>query len=133
MSTYSLVSAWTDLCQQLFPIFTQPTAHVFLRLVTGWVLCTGRRTITGIIPFADPGRIRSHDTYHRFFSKAVWDPERLWELLARLLVRMFYPTGPSGSTWTTRCFITPAGRWTGRASGGTRSARRSRRSSIAGD
>jgi hypothetical protein len=96
MSTYSLVSAWTDLCQQLFPVFTQPTAHVFLRLVTGWVLCTGRRTITGIIPFADPGRLRSHDIYHRFFSGAVWDLEQLWKLLAQRLVRMFYPTGRIG-------------------------------------
>jgi hypothetical protein len=36
----------------IFPVFTQPTARIFLRLLTGWVLCTGRRTITGIIPFA---------------------------------------------------------------------------------
>ncbi len=93
MVTYGLVSAWNALCQQCFPVFTQPTAQVFLRLVTGWVLCTGRRTITGIIPFADPESIRSHDIYHRFFSKARWDPERLWKLLAQLLVRTFHPTG----------------------------------------
>ena len=93
MLTYGLISAWTSICQQFFPVFTQPTAQVFLRLLTGWVLCTGRRTITGIIPFADPGSIRSHDAYHRFFSKASWDPQRLWELLARMLVRLFYPTG----------------------------------------
>jgi hypothetical protein len=93
MFTYMKVSAWTQLVREFFPIFTQPTAQTFLRLLTGWVLCTGRRTITGIFPFADPERIRSHDTYHRFFSRARWDPERLWELLARLLVRTFYPTG----------------------------------------
>ena len=93
MVTYALVSAWTVLCQQLFPVFTQPTAQTFLRLVTGWILCTGRHTITGIIPFADPKSIRSHDTYHRFFSKGRWEPIRLWERLARLLVRLFYPTG----------------------------------------
>lgn len=93
MSTCTMVSAWMDLCQEFFPIFTQPTAQTFLRLVTGWILCFGRRTITGIIPFADPGTIRSHDTYHRFFSRARWDPERLWKSLARLLIRKFYPAG----------------------------------------
>ena len=93
MSTYGLVSAWNALCEQLFSVFTQPTVPVFLRLLMGWVLCTGRRTITGMIPFADPLSIRSHDIYHRFFSKASWDPQRLWKCLARLLVRTFYPTG----------------------------------------
>jgi len=93
VSTTILVSAWTNLVQQFFPIFTQPSSHIFLRLLTGWVLCTARRTITGIIPFADPQRLQSHDAYHRFFSGAHWDVGRLWELLARLLIRMFYPTG----------------------------------------
>ncbi|MFA5866253.1 MAG: transposase [Phycisphaerae bacterium] len=96
MFTYGLISAWTSICQQFFPVFTQPTAQIFLRLLTGWVLCTGRRTITGIIPFADPNSIRSHDVYHRFFSKASWDPGRLWELLARFLIRTFYSTGVIG-------------------------------------
>lgn len=96
MVTYGLVSAWSALCQQLFPVFTQPTSPVFFRLLMGWVLCTGRRTITGMIPFADPRRFRSHDAYHRFFSTARWDPDRLWERLARLVVRTFCPTGVIG-------------------------------------
>lgn len=96
MVTYGLVSAWNALGQQLIPVFTQPTAPVFLRLMTGWVLCTGRRTITGILPFADPLVLRSHDAYHRFFSAARGDPDRLWERLARLLVRTFCSTGVIG-------------------------------------
>jgi len=64
----SMESAWNAYLQQLIPVFTTPTAQIFLRLATGWVLCTSRRTFTGIIPFADPDGIRSHDIYHRFFS-----------------------------------------------------------------
>jgi hypothetical protein len=52
MATISPISTWTELVQQLFPIFTSPTAQVFVRLTMGWVLCTGRRTITGILPFS---------------------------------------------------------------------------------
>jgi hypothetical protein len=50
---YIITSAWTGLLQQVFPIFTTPTAQNFLRLITGWILCTARRTVTGMIPFAD--------------------------------------------------------------------------------
>jgi hypothetical protein len=89
----SLASAWNADLQQLFPVFTAPTTQIFFRLATGWVLCTARRTITGIIPFADPDGIRSHDIYHRFFSGASWSPPQMWELLARMLVRIFYATG----------------------------------------
>ena len=50
----TITSTWTELLQQFFPIFTAPAADIFLRLATGWILCTARRTITGILPFADP-------------------------------------------------------------------------------
>jgi hypothetical protein len=74
------------------PVFTQPTAEVFIRLATGWVLCSARRTITGIVPFADPDGWRSHDRYHRFFHGA-WSLAAFWRFLAVLLVERFYPVG----------------------------------------
>ncbi len=90
---YTIISTWTDIIQQFFPIFTTPAAHVFARLVTGWVLCTTRRTITGIIPFADPCLQRAHDAYHRFFPDSRWDTSRLWQILTLMLVKIFCPTG----------------------------------------
>jgi len=86
-------SAWTELLQQFFPIFTMPAAEIFVRLITGWVLCTARHTITGILPFADPSGRKAHDAYHRFFPDASWAMSELWRLLTILLVRIFYPTG----------------------------------------
>jgi alkyl sulfatase BDS1-like metallo-beta-lactamase superfamily hydrolase len=50
---HNITSAWTELIQQFLPIFTTPAAQIFIRLITGWILCTTRRTVTGIIPFAD--------------------------------------------------------------------------------
>jgi len=90
---YIITSAWTELLQQFFPIFTTPTSEIFLRLITGWILCTTRRTVTGIIPFADPMNLRAHDAYHRFFPNARWNMTKLWRILAIMLVQKFCRTG----------------------------------------
>jgi hypothetical protein len=93
MDTTSSVSTWTALVQQFFPVFTAPSAPIFLDLVTGWVLCTARHTITGILPFADPRHRHAHDAFHRFFPDTRWDMSELWRRLARVLIRTFYPQG----------------------------------------
>jgi hypothetical protein len=88
-----ITSTWETIIQYFFPIFTIPTTEVFLSLITGWVLCTARHTITGILPFADPAGQKAHDAYHRFFPDASWAMSELWRLLVILLVRIFYPSG----------------------------------------
>lgn len=93
MNTTTTISTWTSLVQQFLPIFTTPTGEVFIRLISGWILCTARRTITGIIPFADPLSLRAHDAYHRFFPDARWNMTRLWQTLTIMLVRTFCRTG----------------------------------------
>jgi hypothetical protein len=90
---YSITSTWTELLQQFFPIFTAPGADIFVRLITGWVLCTTRRTVTGMLPFADPLGLRAHDAYHRFLPDARWDMQRLWQMLARMMVQTFCRKG----------------------------------------
>jgi hypothetical protein len=93
MNTTPIISAWVELVQHFLPIFTVPTGDVFLRLVTGWILCTVRRTVTGIVPFADPLHVRAHDTYHRFFPDARWSMTTLWQHLTVLLVGTFCRNG----------------------------------------
>jgi hypothetical protein len=88
------ISTWTELLQQFFPIFTAPGADIFVRLITGWVLCTRRRTVTGMLPFADPAGFRAHDAYHRSLPDWRWDLTRLRQMLARLLIQT---CGPKGS------------------------------------
>jgi len=87
------IKTWTSLINQFSPVFTVPTFQVFVSLMTGWILCTTRRTTTGIIPFADPQRKRPHDAFHRIFPDARWATSELWRLLTILLVAVFYPTG----------------------------------------
>lgn len=93
MSTTILTSAWDAIILSFSPVFTQPTAQIFINLVTGWVLCTCRHTITGIMPFAQPKGKRPHDAYHRLFPKSRWQPAHLWKLLAQMLIKLFYPAG----------------------------------------
>jgi hypothetical protein len=93
MEVATIISTWEGIIQQFFTVFTVPTANLFLELVTGWVLCTGRRTITGILPFADPQARRAHDAYHRFFPDSSWAMSEVWRRLTLLLVRVFWPDG----------------------------------------
>jgi hypothetical protein len=88
-----LIPTWTILVQWFFPAFTTPSAQIFLALVNGWVLCTRRRTITGIIPFADPDGRHAHDAFHRFLREGRWEPDTLWKCLTDLLIRIFVPQG----------------------------------------
>ena len=87
------IKTWTSIIKQFSPVFTVPTFQVFVSMMTGWILCTTRRTTTGIIPFADPQRIRPHDAYHRIYPDARWAASELWRLLTLLLVAVFCPTG----------------------------------------
>ena len=84
---HTIISTWTELLQQFFPIFTAPGTEIFIRLMTGWVLCTARHTVTGMIPFADPLSRHAHDAYHRFLPDSRWSMNRLWQLLTLIVVR----------------------------------------------
>ncbi len=90
---YCITSAWHGLLDQFFHLFTKPGANIFANLISGWVLCTTRRTITGILPFADPLYQRAHDAYHRFFPDAHWVLSRLWQQLALILIAGLCPKG----------------------------------------
>jgi hypothetical protein len=93
MLTRNITSTWQNIIKYFFPVFTVPTANVFASLVCGWILCTGRRTVTGMIRFAELFIKRPHDAFHRFFSTTNWSLTALWKLLAILLIKKFYPTG----------------------------------------
>jgi len=90
---HTISSTWAKLLQQFFPLFTTPGAEIFARLMIGWILCTTRRTITGILPFADPWTKRAHDAYHRFLPDGRWSMAELWKLLAKILIQAFCQNG----------------------------------------
>ena len=61
-----------------------------MALASGWVLCTGRRTISRVIQVANLGEPRRHHSiFYYFFSRAAWSPEelgkRVFESVLKLL------------------------------------------------
>jgi len=93
MNTTNTISTWTDIINQFFLVFTTPGAKIFARLLNGWIMCTVRRTITGILPFADPAHEQAHDAYHRFFPDAHWSMAKLWQVLTKILIQTFFRNG----------------------------------------
>jgi hypothetical protein len=88
-----LVSTLTEIILSLVPAFTGPGFLLFQRLVAGWITCPSRRTITAVIPFADPEGIRHHTCYHRFIRTGAWGLEQVFRLWAKLLVSILCPEG----------------------------------------
>lgn len=75
------------LCLSSFePYFTSPTYQRFVTIISGWVLCVGKRTVTGVIRAAGVVGRDHHSGYHRFFSKAAWSADAIGLALMRLLL-----------------------------------------------
>lgn len=68
--------------------FSTPTRYSLLAITLGWILCSGKRTMTGIIRAAGTHATKSHDAYQGFFSKAQWDMDTLWQLLVDIICNL---------------------------------------------
>jgi hypothetical protein len=72
-------------------VFSQPSFENFVLLMEGWILA-GARAMTSTA-LESCGRFPKHfGTYYRFFSRAVWSPDRLGDALLRMVLA-FAPAG----------------------------------------
>jgi hypothetical protein len=78
--------AWRKLIGLYATAFTRPSFRNFVRLVNGWALYPGRRTVTNMITLADPEGNHAHDAYHRLIRNGKWEMASLWRTLATLAV-----------------------------------------------
>ena len=67
-------------------VFTAPSFQNFVTLTTGWMLCTGRHTITQTLRGNGPARKKHFSTLYRFFSRAAWDVDALGKALFGLIL-----------------------------------------------
>jgi len=86
----TLVTGWTGLCQMLESAFTKPTFGTFLHVVSGWVLCRSKPTVTNLVRTIGErllGHMAKHwTTDERFFYRAVWSLDTLSRLLLSRVV-----------------------------------------------
>lgn len=83
--------SWGSLLAHFSHGFTRPSFSIFWKLVSAWILCPGRHTITRLYLIAEPDGSRAHDAYHRFLRIGAWCMEELWRTLAVLLVEALCP------------------------------------------
>lgn len=75
-----------DLVQSFQVAFSQPSFRNFSYLLLAWILTPGRRTITSLLHWGTLEPIlfkpeKHFGVFHRFFSRARWDPDRLGEIV----------------------------------------------------
>jgi hypothetical protein len=91
------IGLYAPLQQVLVPllgVFSRPSRVRFLVIATGWLLSTGRRTITTMIRMGTLGHSDHWDGYYRFLSQGAWKDSALFQAWATLLVPLVCPRGP---------------------------------------
>lgn len=68
--------------------FTAPSFRRFLTVLTGWLLCTGKHTVTGVMRAAGVVGEREHSGYHRFFSRGTWEPDAVGLAVMRVVLTL---------------------------------------------
>lgn len=84
---------WSALIESCAGVFHAPSVPLFLPLISAWVLCIGRHTVTRMIETIDPAQRRAHDAYHRFLRTGAWQLAQLWAFLAKRIVAALAPQG----------------------------------------
>ena len=91
-----LPGSWAGVLDSCRPVFRRRGTFVlFSVLATGMVATTGRRSVVGMLAGARMAQQISFHAACRFFSRAVWDIDRLGLVVARLIVtRLLKPGEP---------------------------------------
>jgi len=73
-------------CLAMFePCFTAPSYRRFLTLMPGWLVCVGKRTVTGVMRAAGAAE-QDASGFHRFFSRGAWSPDEVGRVFLHLVL-----------------------------------------------
>lgn len=87
MSTPAIPSTIQALLEDFAPCFTRPGFKNFVTLISGWITCQGRRSISRIIQAAhglDDGK--HHSRFYRFFTQGRWTTDSVGKILFQRLL-----------------------------------------------
>src|SRR4029453_4511101 len=93
LAMLSLPIAFSSAIGVFAPVFSRPVWQHVKALMTGAVLAPGQRTVTPILPLMGVSAPPPFQTYHRVLNRAVWSPLYASQLLLRLFVAVFVPSG----------------------------------------
>lgn len=83
-----LASSFKSIVAALSMCFTAPSFVTFQHIIAGWVLCSGRHTVTGVLRASGAVGTKHHTCFHRFFRSAVWELEAIGLRVAGLVVKL---------------------------------------------
>ena len=86
-----LTDSFLTLLQNFDPVFTAPTIHTFVVIITGWILSQRHRYVTEIIFSAGQVGHGHGSRFHRFFSQAAWDLDTFSLVLTKLVLTILAP------------------------------------------
>lgn len=73
-------------CLQVFRwTMGRPSYFHFVVIAAGWVLTQGPHAITEALVVTNVSGLMHHEAFHRFFSRATWEPDRLGHKIFRQL------------------------------------------------
>lgn len=87
-------STWPRVLQPFFSCFTTPSAALFGQLLTAWMLCPGRHTLTRLWSVMPPGTRHYYGAYARWVRAGRWSMPALWQALLGDLVGRWAAEGP---------------------------------------
>ena len=89
----NLTATFVLLLEPFRPVFTTPSFLIFTDVLTGWALSPRHRFVTELI-FSSGSLEKGHfSRYHYFFAYGVWVLDRVFEVLAIVLVCTLVPQG----------------------------------------
>jgi len=78
-------------CLAVFePCFKAPSYRRFLTLMPGWLVCIGKRTVTGVMRAAGVAE-RDASGFQRFFSRGAWSPDCVGRVVLQMALQLLAP------------------------------------------
>ena len=75
-------------CLALFePCFSAPSCRRFLPLMRGWLVCVGKRTVTGVMRAAGVAE-QDASGFQRFFSRGAWSPGDVVRVVLQMVLKL---------------------------------------------
>ena len=94
MQSIALTESFQVLLAGFSSAFQRQSYRNFVILATGWLLTSGRHTITGVVRTVKAHEIKHFSSFHAFFSLAKWSFDDLWRSMFNLCL-VWVPDGES--------------------------------------